>query len=90
MATDKLIDGVGVLFCPLDVTSGVLPPSTLVRDLRKLAESIQQRSIICLPSSRDENDHLLWDFRIEGGDPGQVEVRRSDEVTEPFIVEGGS
>jgi hypothetical protein len=50
------------------------------RDLaREMAENIRCGSIIGLPSDRDELDNYLWDFKIEGGDPGQVIVKRVGE-----------
>lgn len=78
------IEGVGVLYFPVVD----LPNSgTQIREVaRKVAESIRLGSVIGLPSTRDENGHLVWDFRIEAGDPGQVEVRRVD-ADEPYIIQ---
>lgn len=44
----------------------------------KLAKEIRQGSILILPSTRDEYGQYRWDFRIEGGDFDQVEVRRQN------------
>lgn len=75
------IKGVGIVFYPPSQTMHTRKAARL------LAENIRQGSIICMSSQRDVHGHLLWDFRIEGGDPGQVEVRRSDDITLPIIVE---
>jgi hypothetical protein len=65
LQNEPKIQGVGVLHCPAGS--------------QQLAEEIARRicqgAILYLPSERDDNGNLLWDFRIEGGDPGQVIVR---------------
>jgi hypothetical protein len=39
-----------------------------------LLSNIESGGKLVLPSFRDEMGNLLWDFRIEGGPPGQVDV----------------
>ena len=81
------IEGVGVIFYP-ELSLGDGKKVRHARDAaREIAKSVRQGSIIGLPSTRDENGNLLWDFKIVEGDPGQVEVRRID-ADKPCIVEG--
>ena len=74
------IDGVGVLYYPNGINQDM---RRLVRDM---VSNIRVGSILCLPTVYDENGARLWDFKIEGGDPGQVEVRQV-ECDNPFVVE---
>lgn len=72
--------GVGILRYPEGKVYERNGRSCSARDMaRDFAENIQQGSILVLPNTRDEDGRYLWDFRIEGGDPGQVEIRRQGE-----------
>jgi hypothetical protein len=44
---------------------------------KRVSESIGPGSILCLPGETDEHGNFLWDFRIEGADPGQVKIERA-------------
>ena len=46
---------------------------------RDIVRNMTSGGVVALPSDTDEHGNFLWDFRIEGADPAQVEVRRSDE-----------
>lgn len=46
--------------------------------LDRLMKNIKQGTVIAFPNSVDERGNYCWDFRIEGGDPQQVVVERTD------------
>ncbi len=69
----KPIQGVGVLHYP---AQGLKVAKMMAEDM---ADSIHQGAILFLPNDKDEHGNYLWDFRIEGGDPGQVIIKRQDE-----------
>ena len=39
---------------------------------------IRQGTILALPNTKDKGGDFLWDFRIAGGDPGQVKIERKE------------
>lgn len=45
---------------------------------QEIAQMIGHGAILLLPNDRDSKGRFVWDFRIEGGDPGQVTVRAED------------
>jgi hypothetical protein len=69
------IQGVGVIRFP------VTDP-----EARKHAEAMvsgfRQGTMLVMPNTRDTQGNYEWDFRIEGGDPGQVRVERAPESHE--------
>lgn len=78
--TKHAIGGVGVLRFPtsreyVDHGGHRISASQIAVDV---AEHIRQGTVLALPSDRDEHGAYCWDFRIEGGDPGQVRVERQE------------
>ena len=63
------IRGVGVLRFPGD-------DPRIRKVAQEVASEIRQGTILALPDTRDKRGNYLWDFRIEGGDPAQVQVER--------------
>ena len=61
--------GVGVLRFPIGKKESA----------RKLCGEMYPGCVICLPNTRDAHGDYEWDFRIEGGDPAQVQVERPTE-----------
>lgn len=68
------IQGVGVLRYP-NRYYGELSARDIARDL---ADKITPGTIIAFSSETDADGRFVWDFRIEGGDPGQVRVERME------------
>ncbi len=74
------IQGVGVLRYPQrQYQSPLGGPLVDARDLaRELSEKIGVGSIVAFSSETDANGNFVWDFRIEGGEPGQVRIERGE------------
>lgn len=71
------IEGVGVLRYPVNLCE---PTDQGYRKMaRHIADFIRQGTILALPNTKDAAGDFLWDFRIEGGDPGQVKIVRGKE-----------
>ena len=68
------IKGVGVLRYPEDQSYG--GGRTVRQIAQDLGAEIRQGTIIAFPNTVDSEGRYLWDFRIEGGDSGQVRVER--------------
>jgi len=68
----KGIKGVAVLYAP------ITRPFVLqdIQSAQLLLRQIQPGSVLVLPSDRDSQGMLLWDFRIEGGETTQVKIGR--------------
>lgn len=73
-----VIDGVGVIRYPAQRAYSTGDLSRMRQAARELADHIKPGSIIGLPSDRDQRGEYLWDFKIEGGDPGQVKIERQE------------
>ena len=72
------LDGVGILF---------YPPSKLTHEQAvHIAKEIHKGVILVFPTQTDTHGNLLWNFRMEGGDPKQVTVKYSSEVDEPLVL----
>jgi len=78
--------GVGVLRYPQGYGSTVEDAERrgkLNREIaQNIAENVREGSVIAFPNNRDSCGEYDWDFRIEGGDPGQVKVVRGDVETQ--------
>lgn len=81
-SVSPLIRGVGVLHRPDGVYLDEDFKAVAACDVaKKMAEEIKVGSVLVLPSTRaPDTGALLWDFRIEGGDPGQVRVERQEQL----------
>lgn len=75
------IDGVGVLRFPNQVCRDTPDgPDVHAKEIAEaLATDIRKGTCVILPSDRDSFGQYLWDFRVEGGDPKQVLVKRREE-----------
>lgn len=74
------IKGVGVLRYPSERCHRQSGEKT-IRDMAKeLADQIRPGCILAFPSDTDEHGNFLWDFRIEEGDPGQVQIVRNGQT----------
>ena len=74
------IKGVGVLRYPSTHSAEEL--KVIQQHARDVASNVRIGSVICLPGQRDDQGEFKWDFRIEGGDPGQVQITRNPPDTE--------
>ncbi len=70
-AGEGKIQGVGVLRHP--------DRDDALQQAKNLASYFRPGSIIGFPNTRDSYGAYEWDFRIEGGDPGQVRIVRHGE-----------
>jgi hypothetical protein len=76
-ASGQALAGVGILYYPQQVYADEAGrESSAAQIASTIAAQIQRGSILVLPSNRDSDGYLLWDFRIQGGDPKQVKVER--------------
>lgn len=74
-SADNGIDGIGVLYFPNEEYIGTNGQTILARDRAiEIANNIRPGGVIAIPSAVHEDGHRLWDFKIEGGHPGQVRV----------------
>jgi len=72
------LDGVGVLF---------FPPGPNNHEIAcDCAKEIRKGMVLVLPTITDAHGNLLWNFRMEGGDPKQVTVKYSSDVDNPLVL----
>ena len=78
------IHGVGVLRIhngAMDIHSD---HARILEIAKGIAANITQGTILILPDTKDHLGTYVWDFRIEGGNPEQVQIQRGSD--DPIIV----
>lgn len=73
----KRFEGVGVLRYPRRFYGKEGEQRSGAEMAREIGAMIRQGTILCFSDETDEHGNFVWDFRIEGGDPGQVKIERA-------------